>query len=165
MARSIVDSGGYVIDINGQEVELRKLTLGHLETLEREYGSLDKALGSMKGIIHAIYLAAKRGGFEGKQSDVADAIEFDQIHGIVGAIANQASLTLTPEESKIIGDLVAAALLADENEDAVASIESIAKNTNPFLSVLRIALSPLRELWGKLRGPTGRSRLRPASCM
>lgn len=152
MARSIVDSGGYVIDINGQEVELRKLTLGHLETLEREYGSLDKALGSMKGIIHAIYLAAKRGGFEGKQSDVADAIEFDQIHGIVGAIANQASLTLTPEESKIIGDLVAAALLADENEDAVASIESIAKKHESVLVSIKNRAESLARVVGETQG-------------
>lgn len=152
MARSIVDSGGYVIDINGQEVELRKLTLGHLETLEREYGSLDKALGSMKGIIHAIYLAAKRGGFEGKQSDVADAIEFDQIHGIVGAIANQASLTLTPEESKIIGDLVAAALLADENEDAVASIESIAKKHESVLVSIKNRAESLARVLGETQG-------------
>lgn len=152
MARSIVDSGGYVIDINGQEVELRKLTLGHLETLEREYGSLDKALGSMKGIIHAIYLAAKRGGFEGKQSDVADAIEFDQIHSIVGAIANQASLTLTPEESKIIGDLVAAALLADENEDAVASIESIAKKHESVLVSIKNRAESLARVVGETQG-------------
>ena len=152
MARSIVDSGGYVIDINGQEVELRKLTLGHLETLEREYGSLDKALGSMKGIIHAIYLAAKRGGFEGKQSDVADAIEFDQIHGIVAAIANQASLTLTPEESKIIGDLVAAALLADENEDAVASIESIAKKHESVLVSIKNRAESLSRVVGETQG-------------
>lgn len=152
MARSIVDSGGYVIDINGQEVELRKLTLGHLETLEREYGSLDKALGSMKGIIHAIYLAAKRGGFEGKQSDVADAIEFDQIHSIVGAIASQASLTLTPEESKIIGDLVAAALLADENEDAVASIESIAKKHESVLVSIKNRAESLARVVGETQG-------------
>lgn len=152
MARSIVDSGGYVIDINGQEVELRKLTLGHLETLEREYGSLDKALSSMKGIIHAIYLAAKRGGFEGKQSDVADAIEFDQIHGIVAAIANQASLTLTPEESKIIGDLVAAALLADENEDAVASIESIAKKHESVLVSIKNRAESLARVLGETQG-------------
>lgn len=152
MARSIVDSGGYIININGQEVELRKLTLGHLETLEREYGSLDKALGSMKGIIHAIYLAAKRGGFEGKQSDVADAIEFDQIHGIVGAIANQASLTLTPEESKIIGDLVAAALLADENEDAVASIESIAKKHESVLVSIKNRAESLARVVGETQG-------------
>ena len=152
MARSIVDSGGYVIDINGQEVELRKLTLGHLETLEREYGSLDKALGSMKGIIHAIYLAAKRGGFEGKQSDVADAIEFDQIHGIVAAIASQASLTLTPEESKIIGDLVAAALLADENEDAVASIESIAKKHESVLVSIKNRAESLARVVGETQG-------------
>src|SRR5690606_40335032 len=149
MARSIVDSGGYVIDINGQEVELRKLTLGHLETLEREYGRLDKALSFMKGIIYAIYLAAKRGGFEGKQSDVADAIEFDQIHGIVGAIANQASLTLTPEESKIIGDLVAAALLADENEDAVASIESIAKKHESVLVSIKNRAESLARVVGE----------------
>ena len=152
MARSIVDSGGYIININGQEVELRKLTLGHLETLEREYGSLDKALGSMKGIIHAIYLAAKRGGFEGKQSDVADAIEFDQIHGIVGAIANQASLTLTSEESKIIGDLVAAALLADENEDAVASIESIAKKHESVLVSIKNRAESLARVVGETQG-------------
>lgn len=152
MARSIVDSGGYIININGQEVELRKLTLGHLETLEREYGSLDKALGSMKGIIHAIYLAAKRGGFEGKQSDVADAIEFDQIHGIVGAIASQASLTLTPEESKIIGDLVAAALLADENEDAVASIESIAKKHESVLVSIKNRAESLSRVVGETQG-------------
>jgi len=152
MARSIVDSGGYIININGQEVELRKLTLGHLETLEREYGSLDKALGSMKGIIHAIYLAAKRGGFEGKQSDVADAIEFDQIHGIVGAIASQASLTLTPEESKIIGDLVAAALLADENEDAVASIESIAKKHESVLVSIKNRAESLARVVGETQG-------------
>ena len=152
MARSIVDSGGYIININGQEVELRKLTLGHLETLEREYGSLDKALGSMKGIIHAIYLAAKRGGFEGKQSDVADAIEFDQIHGIVGAIANQASLTLTPEESKIIGDLVAAALLVDENEDAVASIESIAKKHESVLVSIKNRAESLARVLGETQG-------------
>ena len=152
MARSIVDSGGYIININGQEVELRKLTLGHLETLEREYGSLDKALGSMKGIIHAIYLAAKRGGFEGKQSDVADAIEFDQIHGIVGAIANQASLTLTPEESKIIGDLVAAALLVDENEDAVASIESIAKKHESVLVSIKNRAESLARVVGETQG-------------
>ena len=152
MARSIVDSGGYIININGQEVELRKLTLGHLETLEREYGSLDKALGSMKGIIHAIYLAAKRGGFEGKQSDVADAIEFDQIHGIVGAIASQASLTLTPEESKIIGDLVAAALLADENEDAVASIESIAKKHESVLVSIKNRAESLERVMGETQG-------------
>jgi len=152
MARSIVDSGGYVIDINGQEVELRKLTLGHLETLEREYGSLDKALGSMKGIIHAIYLAAKRGGFQGKQSDVADAIEFDQIHGIVGAIASQASLTLTPEESKIIGDLVAAALLAHENEDAVASIESIAKKHESVLVSIKNRAESLARVVGETQG-------------
>lgn len=152
MARSIVDSGGYIININGQEVELRKLTLGHLETLEREYGSLDKALGSMKGIIHAIYLAAKRGGFEGKQSDVADAIEFDQIHSIVGAIASQASLTLTPEESKIIGDLVAAALLADENEDAVASIESIAKKHESVLVSIKNRAESLARVVGETQG-------------
>lgn len=152
MARSIVDSGGYIININGQEVELRKLTLGHLETLEREYGSLDKALGSMKGIIHAIYLAAKRGGFEGKQSDVADAIEFDQIHGIVGAIASQASLTLTPEESKIIGDLVAAALLAHENEDAVASIESIAKKHESVLVSIKNRAESLARVVGETQG-------------
>ncbi len=152
MARSIVDSGGYVIDINGQEVELRKLTLGHLETLEREYGSLDKALGSMKGIIHAIYLAAKRGGFQGKQSDVADAIEFDQIHSIVGAIASQASLTLTPEESKIIGDLVAAALLVDENEDAVASIESIAKKHESVLVSIKNRAESLSRVVGETQG-------------
>ena len=152
MARSIVDSGGYIININGQEVELRKLTLGHLETLEREYGSLDKALGSMKGIIHAIYLAAKRGGFEGKQSDVADAIEFDQIHGIVGAIASQASLTLTPEESKIIGDLVAAALLADENEDAVASIESIAQKHESVLVSIKNRAESLARVVGETQG-------------
>jgi len=152
MARGIVDSGGYIIDINGQEVELRKLTLGHLETLEKEYGSLDKALGSMKGIIHAIYLAAKRGGFEGKQSDVADAIEFDQIHGIVGAIASQASLTLTPEESKIIGDLVAAALLADENEDAVASIESIAKKHESVLVSIKNRAESLARVVGETQG-------------
>lgn len=152
MARGIVDSGGYIIDINGQEVELRKLTLGHLETLEKEYGSLDKALGSMKGIIHAIYLAAKRGGFEGKQSDVADAIEFDQIHGIVGAIANQASLTLTPDESKIIGDLVAAALLADENEDAVASIESIAKKHESVLVSIKNRAESLARVLGETQG-------------
>lgn len=152
MARSIVDSGGYIININGQEVELRKLTLGHLETLEREYGSLDKALGSMKGIIHAIYLAAKRGGFQGKQSDVADAIEFDQIHGIVGAIASQASLTLTPEESKIIGDLVAAALLADENEDAVASIESIAKKHESVLVSIKNRAESLSRVVGETQG-------------
>lgn len=152
MARSIVDSGGYVININGQEVELRKLTLGHLETLEREYGSLDKALGSMKGIIHAIYLAAKRGGFQGKQSDVADAIEFDQIHGIVGAIASQASLTLTPEESKIIGDLVAAALLAHENEDAVASIESIAKKHESVLVSIKNRAESLARVVGETQG-------------
>ena len=152
MARSIVDSGGYTIDINGQEVELRKLTLGHLETLEKEYGSLDKALGSMKGIIHAIYLAAKRGGFQGKQSDVADAIEFDQIHGIVGAIASQASLTLTPEESKIIGDLVAAALLADENEDAVASIESIAKKHESVLVSIKNRAESLARVMGETQG-------------
>ena len=152
MARSIVDSGGYIIDINGQEVELRKLTLGHLETLEREYGSLDKALGSMKGIIHAIYLAAKRGGFQGKQSDVADAIEFDQIHSIVGAIASQASLTLTPEESKIIGDLVAAALLVDENEDAVASIESIAKKHESVLVSIKNRAESLARVLGETQG-------------
>ena len=152
MARSIVDSGGYIININGQEVELRKLTLGHLETLEREYGSLDKALGSMKGIIHAIYLAAKRGGFEGKQSDVADAIEFDQIHSIVGAIASQASLTLTPEESKIIGDLVAAALLVDENEDAVASIESIAKKHESVLVSIKNRAESLARVLGETQG-------------
>ncbi len=152
MARGIVDSGGYTIDINGQEVELRKLTLGHLETLEKEYGSLDKALGSMKGIIHAIYLAAKRGGFQGKQSDVADAIEFDQIHGIVGAIASQASLTLTPEESKIIGDLVAAALLADENEDAVASIESIAKKHESVLVSIKNRAESLARVMGETQG-------------
>ena len=152
MARGIVDSGGYTIDINGQEVELRKLTLGHLETLEKEYGSLDKALGSMKGIIHAIYLAAKRGGFQGKQSDVADAIEFDQIHSIVGAIASQASLTLTPEESKIIGDLVAAALLADENEDAVASIESIAKKHESVLVSIKNRAESLARVMGETQG-------------
>lgn len=152
MARSIVDSGGYIININGQEVELRKLTLGHLETLEREYGSLDKALGSMKGIIHAIYLAAKRGGFEGKQSDVADAIEFDQIHSIVAAIASQASLTLTPEESKIIGDLVAAALLVDENEDAVASIESIAKKHESVLVSIKNRAESLSRVVGETQG-------------
>ncbi len=152
MARSIVDSGGYIININGQEVELRKLTLGHLETLEREYGSLDKALGSMKGIIHAIYLAAKRGGFEGEQRDVADAIEFDQIHGIVAAIASQASLTLTPEESKIIGDLVAAALLADENEDAVASIESIAKKHESVLVSIKNRAESLERVMGETQG-------------
>lgn len=117
MADGIVE-GSYFLEVNGKEIELKKLTLGIMETIERKFGNIDKSLGTMKGMQFAIYLAAKRGGYEGSQEDLANNIEVDQISKIMAAITNQTTLTLQAGEAAVISKLI----------DSVSNLESTSED-------------------------------------
>jgi hypothetical protein len=117
MADGIVE-GTYFLEVDGEEIELKRLTLGSMETIERKLGNIEKALGTMKGMQFAIYLAAKRGGFKGTQEDLANNIEVDQISKIMGAITNQTTLTLQAIEATVISKLI----------DSVSNLESTSED-------------------------------------
>lgn len=143
MANGIVE-GSNIIEINGKEVELKKLTLGNLETLEERFQSVEKALSSMKGIAYAIWLAAKRGGFDGRVDDVKNSIEFDQIQSVVAAIANQRTLILSAEEARVIADLISTALMIHDNEDAAHALAKLAEDNTILLEGVKTRAGALR---------------------
>lgn len=148
MANGIVE-GSNIIEINGKEVELKKLTLGNLETLEERFGSIEKALSSMKGIAYAIWLAAKRSGFDGRVDDIKDSIEFDQIQSVVAAIANQRTLILSADEAKVIADLIATAMMLKDNEDALHALNKLVEGHSDLLEGVKTRANALRSSRGE----------------
>lgn len=151
MSDGIVE-GGFLLTVGDEQVELKKLSLGNLKTLEKTYGDIQKALGTMDGIAHAIYLAAKRGGFKGQLADIADAIEFDQIQTVVGVIASQQTLTLSLEESVAVRDLLASVLMAENNEDAKAAIFSLADQHRALYAAVKERAAALKAPSGEGQG-------------
>lgn len=126
MAESIVEGAVASINIDGTPVPLKKLSLGHFKTLEKEYGSVDDALNSMKGIGYAIFLCAKRAGYQGTLESVEDNIDVDLIQDIIVKISGQDHFVIHHDVAQLIAKFVTATEgLNEENapESAAAFIE------------------------------------------
>ena len=72
--------------LNGVTLTLRPLTLNDLVDYEREVGELSMTVHTATGVRYALWLSARRGGYEGTVEDIGEVITAANMQKVLAAV-------------------------------------------------------------------------------